>query len=333
MAAALSPLVLAWHGRKAHSLIDNGRVWRLLAVLPVGALLFLPVAPAATPSPSPDLDTVLAKAPASFNEVTTGIFSGRFDANRYATTASSSKAKEIQATLEHDGFVAGFGKQWVQRGVVSHGLVELVLAFNGNKGAKIWLAQSESADKTSASYKHPDSISGIDPYYGAHFVYSSNGTFSDGFAFVKGNDFFLVVAASPNDDVLNLAVDQAKEQYTSAPASTIPQSEWPENSNASDKLAYDLGSAFGALLLLIPVVGVILVAVLLILRSRRKTVTSPFVAPVATEMSPDGNFWWDGQVWRDASREVPPTAQRSSDGTLWWDNRNWRPIPKAQPPS
>jgi len=45
-------------------------------------------------------------------------------------------------------------------------------------------------------------------------------------------------------------------------------------------------------------------------------------------MSPDGNYWWDGQTWRDASREAPPAALRSLDGYYWWDGRTWRTVPQ-----
>src|SRR5438067_308685 len=52
----------------------------------------------------------------------------------------------------------------------------------------------------------------------------------------------------------------------------------------------------------------------------------------AVQMSDDGNYWWDGQTWRDAAHETPPMAQRSGDGTLWWDGRTWRPVPQAGQP-
>jgi hypothetical protein len=44
-------------------------------------------------------------------------------------------------------------------------------------------------------------------------------------------------------------------------------------------------------------------------------------------LSPDGNFWWDGQRWQDTRRSLPPGIQRSPDGTQWWDGVNWRPVP------
>jgi hypothetical protein len=312
---------------------------RLLNALPMVAIALLPVAvaAAASPTPSPSLETVLAKPPADFNELTTsGTFAGAFDADGYAKTAAPSNASAVASTLQRDGFVAGYGRTWVQRSAV-HVLVEVAMAFTGGDGAKKWLTQSEVADKADPNYQHSDSITGISPYYGAHFVYKSNNTFGDGFAFVKGNDFFLLVAVSRTDDVLNLASTQSKAQFDSAPASTIPSSQWPENANTSQSTAYNIGRAIGFVFVLAVVVGIILAAVFLVLRSRRRTtmpVMPAYAAPAAAvQMSPDGNSWWDGQVWRDAASEAPPGAQRSSDGSLWWDGSNWRPVPQPQPPS
>jgi hypothetical protein len=54
--------------------------------------------------------------------------------------------------------------------------------------------------------------------------------------------------------------------------------------------------------------------------------------PGGTYMSPDGNYWWDGQSWRDATTDNPPDAQRSDDGAYWWDGRSWRPVAQSPPP-
>jgi hypothetical protein len=44
-------------------------------------------------------------------------------------------------------------------------------------------------------------------------------------------------------------------------------------------------------------------------------------------LSPDGNWWWDGQRWQDTRQSLPPGIQRSPDGTQWWDGITWRPVP------
>lgn len=57
----------------------------------------------------------------------------------------------------------------------------------------------------------------------------------------------------------------------------------------------------------------------------------PGVQPtVLPKMSDDGAWWWDGQVWKDATMSAPPGAQRSPDGQMWWDGKNWRPVPNGQ---
>jgi hypothetical protein len=208
-----------------------------------------------------------------------------------------------------------------------------------------WLAFAEAGDKADPTYRHADSISGIAPYFGEHNVYAS-GDVSDAFAFVKGNDFFVVGFESTQDDVLNLAISRAKSQYDSAPDSSIPTSQWPENfktpassqGTASPGIDLALGGLIGAVFILALVGGMIWLVVALVRRSRPGptapdggTWSAVQISPdggtsSAVHMSPDGGYWWDGRGWRDAAREVPATAQRSADGHFWWDGRQWRPV-------
>ena len=88
--------------------------------------------------------------------------------------------------------------------------------------------------------------------------------------------------------------------------------------------AYDIGYVIGALLPIVVVVGIIVVVVGLVMRSRRSPHTS--VAGQAIQMSDDGRYWWDGSSWQDATTTVPPHAQRSPDGAYWWDGKSWRPV-------
>ncbi len=43
--------------------------------------------------------------------------------------------------------------------------------------------------------------------------------------------------------------------------------------------------------------------------------------------SEDREWWWDGQRWRDAMRELPPDAVLSEDRRSWWDGKAWREAP------
>jgi hypothetical protein len=293
-----------------------------------------PATALATPSPSPGLETVLAAPPSGYAELTSSPFHGSFTAHDYAQALGSADADQIEKTLNHDGFVSGFGKTWLHQ-ASGHALLEAVLAFTGAKGAKAWLLQAEAGDKKDPSYAHSDSISGIAPYYGVHFKSSgSSAGEGDAFSFVKGNDVFLVDAVSTKDDVLDLATTQTQAQYNSAPNQTIPPSQWPENASSGGgrSLAYWFGY------ILVPVLIIVVVTVVfLALRSRRRSTTSVAVGAGAAggmvQMSNDGHYWWDGQTWREAAREVPPGAQRSSDGTLWWDGQTWHPVAQAAPPT
>ncbi len=309
------------------------RVNRQLQALAAAAIATLALTPlsadAATPSPSPSLDKVLAPPPSSdFAELTTGVLHGQFDAHDWATTNSTgSAATETETTLKKDGFVDGYGKEWGQASA-GHAMIEAVMAFTGGKGARSALTAIEASDKADSNYKHANTISGIDNYYGAHFADTQTNTFVDLYVFVKGNDIFFVVLASGKDDVLTVATNQTKTQFDSAPASTIPTSQWPENiANKSSSFPVVPVVVVLAIVLAVVVVGVVLA-------TRRRGGAMPAMAggAGAIQLSEDGNYWWDGQTWRDSSREVPPTAQRSFDGVTWWDGRSWRPVPPATEP-
>jgi hypothetical protein len=319
----------------------------IYAPLLAAAALAMPlsVAAAPTPTPSPGLDQVLVAPPSGYTELTSSPFHGEFTATDYAQASDASQASEIEATLKHDGFVDGFGKTWLQQSS-AHVLLLGVLAFSGGRGARDWLIAAEAGDKKDPSYVRADTIDGIGTYYGGHFSYTDSKTVGDAFSFVKGNDVFLVAAVSTKDDVLSLAQTMSKSQYDQAPSETIPSARWPENATSSSGPSAALGFGIVAGIALV----VIVLGVVLVMRARRARMApaipgGPYPGPAvpgygaagpapapaagAVQMSPDFNYWWDGQAWRDASTDVPPGAQRSGDGTLWWDGRTWRPV--AQP--
>jgi hypothetical protein len=302
-----------------------------LRIALAGAVLaLLPMGVAAAPSPLPTLDTVLAAPPSGFVELTTATFHGSFNAHDYATVSDPTKASAIEATMTHDGFVGGYGKTWVQQ-AVGHAMLEAVIAFNGGSGARQWLTQAEAGDKSDPSYTHADSMTGINPYYGGHFKYSSSNTVGDFFSFVKGNDVFLLGFVSQKDDVLNMAVAQAKSQYDSAPSETIPSSQWPEN--ATHSAAFNIGKFLAGLASIVVVAAIIAAVIVLVMRSRRRTPVAAAVPAMATpstiQMSPDGKYWWDGQGWKDTEQQIPSNAQLSGDGQSWWDGRGWRAVPRT----
>lgn len=314
----------------------------LYAALGAAAAAMLPfsvLAGPTTPTPSPALSTIVAAAPGSdyveADKTAPGVIEGAFNAQQYIAFGTTSDPSAVKATLDQDGFIAGYGRTWVQR-ATAHAIVEAAVAFTGGTGAKNWLAASELADKSDPSYKSAVSITGLGPYYGAYFVNTTNKTYINEYAFVKGNDFYLVAVASGADDVAATAVAQAQAQYKLAPAYTVPPADWPTQPS-TNSTAYDIGYLTGHLVFYALLAGLILLVIGLIIRSRRRraaaavpaaygAVTAP--PPGAVQLSPDGNFWWDGQAWRDVSREAPPSARRSNDGAFWWDGSIWRPVPR-----
>ena len=307
---------------------------RGIALAAVTAVSLAPVA-AVTPSPSPSLGTLLAAPPASNYVVDTQAFmrvEGAFDVAEYVNFLAPSNPSDMETTLKHDGFVSGFGRSWAQQGT-THLLLEIVVAFRGATGAKSWLAASEGADSSNQYFKGAIVVSGVDPSYGGHFADPATPAYADIIAFVKGNDYFLVGILSGSDDLGDSASNQTRKQYEFAPPSTIPPAQWPENASTTktqDRFAYLLGGLTADVLILALLAGIVLLVVGLIRRATRRPVVATYAAlPGGVQLSPDGYYWWDGQAWRDASREAPPAAQRSVDGYYWWDGRMWRTVPQS----
>jgi hypothetical protein len=303
----------------------------LYAAACCGIVALQPAIAIAAPTPSPALSGVLAPPPSAdyieADATVPGLMEGAFDAKKYVATGNPANPTLVQRTLERDGFVDGFARTWIQR-ASRHGLLEIVMAFNGADGAKSWLRSSELADKAEPSYQHSLSITGIDAYYGARFHYAASNSLADAYVFVKGNDYFIVLAASAIDDLGTKAATQTKLQYDSAPPYTIPPSAWIHSTAITVRnFSFNAGLTLGAVLIGVLILAALLLVVGLILRSQRRSRSVYAVPPPALLMSTDGRFWWDGSNWRSAAGEVPPAAQRSADGRFWWDGATWRRAP------
>lgn len=211
-----------------------------ITVAALVAATLLPVTTAeAAPTPNPHLSQILAEPPATgYAELAShvpGVLEGAFNAGDYASIAGFSADSTIR-TLQKDGFVAGYGRAWVQQSP-RRLLVEIVVAFTGAAGAQSWLHQSEQADLADPTFQHRISVDGIKVYYGARMSDSAS-YFADNFVFVKGNDGFLVSTMSSADDLGDSAATQAQAQYRHAPEYTIPPAGWPGASPAFFSLAH-----------------------------------------------------------------------------------------------
>lgn len=283
----------------------------------------------ASPTPSPTLDKVLAPAPSSdyieADATSQTVMEGPFNAQEYAAKTNGSVA--VQTTLERNGFIGGYGRTWVQRST-QHVLIEAVLAFDGARDAKKWLAAAQLSDKSDARYQNPIPAPGIPNYYGSHLV--GSGLFTDTFGIVKGNDYFWIITISRQDDLGGAGATQAKAVYDFAPPYTIPPSRWPESIATPRETVAGFGPLIGNVLLIAFLVSLAILVYAVARRSARRSAVSPVDGVSAVQLSPDGNFWWDGRRWRDSSREAPAGARLSSDRKLWWDGRHWRPVPKVR---
>jgi len=310
-------------------------VMRLLAAAAVAAMAFAPATvAAASPSPSPSLGTLLAAPPASdFVDDAQSFMriQGNFDVARYVDFLAPSNPADVQTTLTHDGFLSGFGRSWAQKGT-GHLLLEIVVAFTGGTGAKNWLTASEAADSSNQYFKHPIAVSGVAPSYGGHFADPAAPAYADIVAFVKGNDYFLIGILSASDDIADSASKQTRKQYDLAPPNTIPSAQWPENATraANRSASLPVVVALGILVLVFFAAVAMYLVVIVRRGGRRDPVFAYAAMQGGIQMSPDGNYWWDGQAWKDASSAAPAGSLRSADGYYWWDGRMWRPVPEPR---
>ena len=299
---------------------------RLLGAVPAALLALSPVVgTAATPTPSPTLDTVLVAAPAGFVKVTNAFMHGRFTTAQY-TKDYGEQAVQAEHQLIVDGFVDGYGLTWSQK-TTKRTIVQWVIAFAGGAGARSFLDYEQGARQARTTFKGNDPLPGVDPYYGQHFA--SGSSIGDIFTFVKGNDLIAAMVSSPRNDNLKIAAALATSLYNSAPPSTIPSDQWPENAKPPVTTRISPPNLTGVLpfiLIAALVVGLAAIGAGLVMRVRRWRKAPP---SVAVQLSPDGTHWWDGHAWRDSAREAPPFAQRSGDGGFWWDGHTWRPVPAS----
>src|SRR6266487_801786 len=106
------------------------RVNRLIYALAISFLAFGPLTATAAPTPSPGLDKVLVAPPTGYTELTSSSFHGSFTAHDYAVASDETQATEIEKTLNHDGFIDGYGKTWIHQ-TSQRAMVEAVIAFAG----------------------------------------------------------------------------------------------------------------------------------------------------------------------------------------------------------
>jgi hypothetical protein len=309
-----------------------GGVLSLMAAF--GAIVLAAPVALASPTPSPPLAGLLAAPPSSGYVSDSTVFpqvNGLFDAVDYLGVLDSRKPSQTLATLKADGFVQGYGTSWFDR-TAGHVLLEFIVAFSGGEGANRWLPDAKTLSGDSTYLKGDISVPGIDAVYGQHFANPAGKLYADLIGFVKGNDYFVVQILSEKDDMGDTASKQARQEYDSAAANTIPPSRWPENASSSSTSSFSFGGALvpiaigaGGVLVL-----ALLVVVLVILLSGRRRGSKAVES--SPQMSPDGRYWWDGQGWRDAEQSAPPNAMRSADGYYWWDGKSWRAAPSPAPP-
>ena len=286
--------------------------------------LLAPSNVSAAPSPSPALGSVLASPVVEgFVEATPEQTPVEGPITLAELASAGDNPSHDAQILKQDGFVASYGRTWVDN-AKSHALQEVVIAFSGGAGAAKWLGSSKKTDTGNQYYLHSVPVQGIGSYYGVHLADPMRSEYVDLVGLVKGNDYFLIAALSMADDLDAATASQAKGQYDFAPPSTIPPSQWPERPVGLFTRLGDLAGLYAPEAGGAAVLVALTIAVLLLVRRRRRGAHRT----AEVQMSPDGTYWWDGNGWRDSSKDAPPDALRSEDGYYWWDGRMWRLTPE-----
>lgn len=273
-------------------------------------LAVLAILPAAT-----DLHPLLASPPSAdwhdFPPASTRLV-GDFTGHDYAAYRGAG-SQGIEFDLNLYGFTRGFALEWWSSYDL---LAERVFEFRDARGARSWYTLLGLIDKTS-DYTRDIPMPASVPNSRGAVLTLPDGTLQDWIMFRKGNLTFEVITDSPTNDLAALGVAQAVTEYANAPSQTeVP----PGSGQAVNDVIRNIGIAVGALV--VAVALVITITIVLVTR-RRRPATFLLSGPT---MSADGAYWWDGQRWRDATIEAPPTAPRSPDGAHWWDGRSWRPL-------
>lgn len=246
---------------------------RALSLAAAVAAAFLPLPALAAPSPTPSLDGLLASPPSAdfvADTESSGTPIGRFDMGAYVEFLGPDNPTDALQALRDDGFVTGYGKSWTSQSI-DGGMVELVIAFAGARGAQRWLKTAGVYARTSDFYAGQISVDGIGEYYGVKYANPPSQSFAQVVSFIKGNDYFLVGFVSSADDLDDSAATQGRRQYGFAPAESIRPADWPENAShlpfglSADRLAV---AALVAGLAVAALAGAVIVAAVLLMARR-----------------------------------------------------------------
>jgi len=189
------------------------------------------------------------------------------------------------------GFLDAYEKVWTQPGQV---LTDRLLRFSSSLWSAFRFGASEGAARKNKAHSSYRTVSGFGN--GAYEVTNPPddlGFKQDIFVFTQGDYVAAIFIAAKNDTPdHSVLMDQAGRQLDQIP---IPVSEY----NSIGRVAQNVIT--GASLLFL-VMAIVTLAVIFYVIGNRPWRKDPAQRLAATQLSPDGRYWWDGTTWRP----VPP---------------------------
>ena len=282
---------MALHGHRPAAGVSTAR--DVTAARAVIGVVLMSLIAAASPSPSPVLSAYLAPVSDTWVEEAArpDVLDGPFTSHDYGVLVQDT---DVGKTLDRYGFVAGFAHTWRQK-ITQDYLVERVFEFDSSSGPKDTLNWFETGAKTSKYFKRDLTALSQTTSSGVEELFE-NDYHGFRFYFVKGNLFFVVhLETDRGEDLSDAARGIAQTEFDLAPNEVnVPPAPPPP---PPSPVAVALAIGFVAL--------VVVLGVALLLRSSRRR-TAPPLAYAAVQLSPDGNYWWDGARWRLVATDPPP---------------------------
>lgn len=187
----------------------------------------------------------------------------------------------VKLALATHGFVAAYARTWVQQGS-NRVLLEMVKAFHSSGGANQWYSAAKQGAR-SVSGATPIDTNAVPDSYGL-VGQTTTGAYNSSVVFVKGNDVFHIAIGDPAAPANSSVLSQAQSAYLYAPEYSIKPAAKVSPLSLVSQLRTSKGLAGLAVLVALPLAGLLAGALALWVRERRLAATpeEPALTPPAS---------------------------------------------------